>query len=456
MVKLILQIISICSFFIIPEFAFAEIRLDKHIHDNMVIQRGAPLVISGGSDNNDAFTINFLGNNIHIQPIDNKWSTIIDISNDIYGKTKLIIDNGYLVKTVIIGDVWLCSGQSNMVFPLNNAIDKEQILKMANDKLISTLQVSNKSGSAQSRDSQWQSLDSAKTQRFSAVCLAFGTYLNDLTGVPIGLINASVGGTRIESWISSQNIKNVPCANADTQNELFNLMISPLTSQPIKGVLWYQGESNRGQALCYSKLLSTLISDWRELWHNPELPFVIIQLPGFGRQTHVLNTSSNWAALRDSQRIVASSSENTGLVVTLGLGDGTIHPAQKLPFGQRAATVAYDLAYMKLKYPNILPTSFKTDGNSLVVEFNNGHACTSGSHLTGLFHVAGEDNLWHIADVDIKNSAIIARSPNVSKPVAIRYAWSDNPAVGLQSCENGIPVTPFRWDCGVVPSGIKH
>lgn len=432
-----------------PSWASERFTLD--IQDNAIVQRGAPWVVSGTAVNDETFIVEFLGRKADVHPQNGVWSIEFDVPGEYSGPAELIVGTRTLVKKIIVGDVWLCSGQSNMVIPVWKATDGRQIADIAAAKSIHFLQVPNKAEVSQHELRQWKTVSPEKDIWFSAVCLAFGASLNDLTKVPIGLINASVGGTSIESWMSSESVKAVSCANMSKPPQFFDQMIAPL-AQPIKGVLWYQGESNRAKVDCYDDLLLALMKDWRTHWRNPSLPFVVMQLPGYGDQPSGLDAGSGWAALRDAQRAVVSSDPLSGLVVTVGLGDGTIHPPRKLPFGQRAAKVAYALAYERQKYTGILPTNFDIKGDAVNVEFNDGHACLeSTKDLHGSVYVAGSDRSWYAADVDIKGSSITARSPSVPSPVAIRYAWSDNPKVGLRSCGEGLPLTPFRSDSWPAP-----
>jgi sialate O-acetylesterase len=286
------------------------------------------------------------------------------------------------------------------------------------------------------------------------------------------LIDATVGGTWIESWISSKSFNQASSAQTaiscfdkaaeyrkreglrtetfgiEKPSQLFDLMIAPLERQAIKGVLWYQGEGSGRISNNYAELLSLLIGDWRALWNDPALPFVVMQLPRFGAPSLGQDTRSAWAIIRDAQRIAVSSSPPAGLVVSIDLGDGTIHPPEKLPFGKRAAAVAFELVYDK-RYEHLvpMPTNFNVWNDTARIEFDKGKACVEGTpYLSNTVFIAGEDHQWHNAEVHVDRSSISARSPNVSHPVAIRYAWSDYPQVGLKTCESAIPVTPFRTD----------
>jgi sialate O-acetylesterase len=225
-------------------------------------------------------------------------------------------------------------------------------------------------------------------------------------------------------------------------------MVRPLVWQSIKGVLWYQGEGNRGNAEQYQELLSVLMTDWRAHWRNSSLPFVIMQLPGFGTPAAAFDADSAWAAVRDAQRRAVASSQPAGLVVSIDFGDGTIHPGAKLPFGRRAANVAFGLVYEQGSRERIpMPTALSFEKAAATVEFDQGRACLEATpYLSEMVFIAGDDHRWRVAEVSVGRSSLVARSTQVSRPVAVRYAWSDYPRVGLRTCGERVPVTPFRTD----------
>lgn len=454
--------------------ASARVELAPHIQDQMVVQRGAQWEVSGIAQGGDPFTVEFRGQRVAVRPAGGAWSVRLDVPSSFTGPAELMVDGGRLVRKVLVGDVWLCSGQSNMGLSVSSAADGGQIAELSQRKALHVYQVPKPiAGQPKTSAGRWIAVTAPdQVGRFSAVCLAFGLTLHDRTRVPVGLIDSSLGGTWIESWISSQSFDKLALAESargryakitkqreatgrrkgtsgiDEPSQLFELMVRPLGRQAIKGVLWYQGEGNRRNADEYLELLSVLMKDWRAHWRNPSLPFVVMQLPGFGKSVGGFDPGSGWAGVRDAQRRAVASSPPAGLVVTIDLGDGTIHPSAKLPFGARAAEVAHDLAYGEGgRPPPPLPSAFTFGGNSARVEFGKGSACVEGTRqLSETVLVAGEDRRWHGADVEIVRSGLVARSARVARPVAVRYAWSDYPRVGLLACGAGTPVTPFRSD----------
>ena len=436
----------------------------------MVVQRGVPWEVSGTADAGERFSIGFLGQKREVRPAAGAWSVRFDVPSDVTGPAELVIDGSRVVRQVLVGDVWLCGGQSNMALPVTRASDGNRIAELSQRKAIHVYQVPKPiAGQPPGNAGRWIAVKSAaEVGQFSAVCLAFGTVLHDRTKVPVGLIDSSLGATWIESWISSQSFGRLALVESaresyarraasgrrrntygiDEPSQLFELMVRQLGRQSIKGVLWYQGEGNRRNADDYLELLMGLMQDWRAHWRNPSLPFVVMQLPGFGKPGKGFDPASGWAGVRDAQRRAVAASPPAGLVVTIDLGEGTIHPGAKLPFGARAAEVALDIAYGDgRRNAAALPTGFGFAGNAVQVEFGKGSTCVEGTpQLSEAFFVAGDDRRWYGAGLEVGRTGLMVRSAQVARPVAVRYAWADYPPVGLVACGGGTPVTPFRSD----------
>ncbi|MDH3314996.1 MAG: sialate O-acetylesterase [Betaproteobacteria bacterium] len=453
---------------------WARVELAAHIQDQMVVQRGMPWEVSGTANDRERFIVEFRSQRIEVRPAGGAWSVRFDVPSNFTGPAELMVDGGRLEREVLVGDIWLCSGQSNMVLSVARASDGGQMAASSQSKAVHIYQVPKPiTGRPPANAGRWIATTSPdQFRRFSAVCLAFGMALHERTKVPVGLIDSSLGGTWIESWISSQSFDNLSLAESarrryaeikkrraatgrrrntygiDEPSQLFEFMVRFLARQSIKGVLWYQGEANRRNADQYQELLSVLMKDWRAHWRNSSMPFVIMQLPGFGTPAAGFDANSEWAAVRDAQRRAVASSQPAGLVVSIDFGDGTIHPRTKLPFGRRAADVAVDLAYEPGNRELVpMPTAVSFEDSTATVEFGKGRACLEATpYLSETVFVAGDDHRWHVADVSISQSSLVARSSQVSRPVAVRYAWSDYPRVGLRTCGNGVPVTPFRTD----------
>ena len=453
--------------------AHARVDLAAHIQDQMVVQRGATWEVSGTASEDERFTLAFLKQRVEVRPAAGAWSARFDVPANFTGPADLVLEPQRLVRKVLVGDVWLCSGQSNMALSVERVQDGGQIVQSAQGKSIHIFQVPKPmTGEQPAGSGRWSPAEPGEAARFSAVCLAFGAALSERLKIPLGLIDASLGATWIESWISAQGFRGFSSQGAsraryaqrqqqperknrrgkvygiEEPSQLFDLMVRPVARQAIKGVLWYQGEGNRRNSDNYTELLALLIRDWRAQWNHAALPFIVMQLPGFGKPGAGLDPLSEWAAIRDAQRAAVARSQPAALAVTIDLGDGTIHPANKLPFGQRAAAVAFDLVYNTARTGLApLPTGVSRENNAVRVQFDAGRACVKGApSFAGTVFVAGDDRRWEAAEVEIGPASLVARSPRVLRPVAVRYAWSDYPRAGLHSCEGGLPVTPFRTD----------
>jgi sialate O-acetylesterase len=310
---------------------------------------------------------------------------------------------------------------------------------------------------------------------FSAVCYFFGRRLQRTVGVPIGLIQAAVGGSTVESWISGPTLLQTPDLTkaarilaAQVKHEegdpsapdykgitnrapagpstLFNGMIAPLTRYPMKGVVWYQGESNVGRQTDYVSLLTALIGDWRQIWGISALPFLIVQLPGFGKP-EFFSIGSTWAQIREQQAAVARTVPNVALVVTVDMGAADLHPKLKRPIGDRLANAALALAYGE-QVSCVSPTmrSWSLEHGSVRIEFDGAErGLETRAGVPAGFVVAGQDGKWCMARGRIVDSSVIVTCPEVSQPVAVRYAWADRPLANIFSgC--GLPAAPFRTD----------
>ncbi len=481
--KLTIQIIVLIAV-LSTNHAQAEIVLDPFIQNGMVVQRGTDWLVTGTATNNESFSLSFADQTVNVKPASTVWSAKFNVPKVFSGPSELVIDKPHRSIKVNVGELWVCSGQSNMAFPLKLTQDSNRIVEQLKGKPISIYQATKTIEKTQPDANRWMPADANGNRDFSAVCLSFGAKLFEKLKAPIGLIDASLGGTWIESWISSTSFSQVPKNlisenrfkqrqthkakkinkkpdrrfGTDTPSELFDFMIKPLVSKPIKGVLWYQGEGNRSDADHYGRYLTLLMKDWRKSWGQPALPFVIVQLPKFGQPNARPNGNSQWAGIRDSQRLAVIDSQPAGLVVTLDLGDTDIHPKIKLPFGERAAEVANQLVYEN-KLLGTAPTvsNVAEDNGILRIDFKNGPQCIEQS--TGFaesFLIAATDRKWQRAQAKIVGSSVQVFSEKVKKPYAVRYAWSDNPPIGMISCADKLPITPFRTDSWPLNPGPLH
>ena len=370
------------------------------------------------------------------------------------------------VTDVYVGDVWLASGQSNMEWPLIQAAGGPAAAAAANDPKIRQFKVAkglaNEPSDALPAGSAWTPATSLHAGNFSAVAYFFARNLREHVDVPIGILNVSYGGSRIETWMSDEMLgydESVRLANGEPERQptvAYNKMIHPLLSYPIKGFLWYQGESNADtmdDALAYRTQFQAFIEGWRALWGMGDLPFLWVQLPGYGTPTGPATdaqppTWDAWPQLRAGQS-AARSLPNTAEVVTIDLGDEDIHPRVKEPVGARLALAARRVAYGEdLVYsgPRYRSNTLREDG-SIEIAFDH----VGGGLLAQTFGgavrpvaVAGADGRFVWADAYVDDDRLIVASGAVAEPARVRFAWEYHPAyVDLYNVE-GLPAAPFE------------
>jgi sialate O-acetylesterase len=357
---------------------------------------------------------------------------------------------------VLIGDVWLCAGQSNMGMVLLKARNSLNDIAQADyPKLRCFNMVATNSSKPQLNvKGNWIIASARTVPGFSAVGFYFAREVQKQIKVPIGLLQCAVASTSIRGWSSKGSLhepvrKFIFCKSSS----LFNGMIAPITNYGIKGIIWYQGESDifEHSFNSYAKLLTNLINDWRDRWHEGNLPFLCVQLPNFD-QCYKVPTDSPWAELREAQYNVCSSVPNTYLAVSIDTAKddpASLHPSDKSEIGYRLAQIALASVYNKGN-AFISPSyqSMKIIGNQALVCFQNtgaGIIC-DGSTPEG-FAISGSDQVFYWADAEIQADGheILLSSRKVQNPVAVRYAWADNPKCNVYS-KDKLPLTPFRTD----------
>jgi len=385
-------------------------------------------------------------------------------------ETKTITD-------VYIGDVWFCSGQSNMELAVSSANNATANIAAANDPLIRQCKVPKGLSNELSDvldDSPWTPATSAYVGNFSAVAYYFAKELHKLNAykdVPIGILNVSYGGSRIETFMSEAMLgydeTDVVLANGVAERQptvAFNKMVNPLIGYAIKGFLWYQGESNADymeDAIVYGEQFKTLITKWRNLWNMGDLPFIWVQLPNQGTPYAESTPQSwdTWPKLRAAQSRTLSL-PNTGEVTTIDVGAVDIHPKDKESVGKRIALVVRkvgygeDIVYNGPRYKSHtlltggkVQISFDNIGNGLMAKD------TTGGNLRW-FSIAGPDGVLQKADAVISGNTVIVSNASVTSPAIVRYAWEYNPVgVNFYNSTDSLPAAPFKFD--VVNSGFK-
>ena len=445
--------------------AFADVKLPAVISTHMVIQAKSHPRIWGWAEPSENIEVEYLGTTAkttanssgqfevfldEIAP-----GTIFDL--EIRGRNKI------LVQDVLAGEVWVCSGQSNMAFPLAAASTGTPELSSKSPPNVRFFKVSKAPLNMPSDNvqGQWQTFNSQSAMGWSAVGYFFAKKLSSHLREPVGMIQASVGGTSIITWLSPdvmratflQGITIKAPSNKTTPGApscLYNGMINGVTSCTINGIIWYQGEADVSQASAYKILLPALINDWRSKWQNSDLPFLFVQLPNLIQKDDTPERSK-WAELREAQS-QALTLKNTAMVVTIDVGDPkNLHPTNKEPVGDRLALSAMSVAYHeKVPYQGPVMDTIKVSGESLVLHFKNAYQGlnardnqSSASASVKGFYVCDTTGKYFPAEAQIDGEKVIVSSKEVQAPTAVKYAWNANPDADL---ENGMkfPAAPFR------------
>lgn len=443
----------------------ADVRPHALFSDGAVLQQGMQVPVWGTADDGEAVTVRFRDQEVRTTARDGRWQVEL-ASLAAGGPDDLTIrgaDSEVTVRDVYVGEVWICSGQSNMQWPLEKTENGEAAIEQSAHPKIRLFTVPRRPAAEpqQDVDGAWQPCGPETTRSFSAVAYYFGRHLVEQLDVPIGLINTSYGGTPAEAWTSREKLLADPRlatliedplpVNSDARRPvgLFNAMIHPLLPYAIRGAIWYQGESNAGRAVQYQTLLPAMIEDWRERWGQGDFPFLIVQLAPF----HPIQEEpgdSTWAELREAQRLTTLNVPNTAQAVITDLGDEhDIHPQKKKPVGDRLALLARKLAYGEddLVYQGPTYAGHEQSGDRLIVRFENvGSGLTTQGEQPSGFTLAGEDGKFYRADAKIEGTdTVVLSSPQVKRPVAARFGWADYPVVDLYNAE-GLPASPFRTD----------
>ena len=454
--------------------------------DNMVLQQGVPLDIHGKADAGEKVTVRLGGKKMSVTAgADGFWQAVFPARKASAKGITLSVSTPSRTlefKDVLVGEVWLCSGQSNMEFTVAESSDVEPLADDAIRlydmkgrwrpdyvewpeealKAVDNLDYFDKP--------VWAVCDSASSARFSAIAISFAVALRQELGVPVGLVCNAVGGSPTESWIGRQQLETgLPAIFADWYRNdyvmdwvrgraaknlgrnygpyirhpyqpsyLFETGIQPLDKYRIKGVLWYQGESNAHNFSTHEKLFPLLVDSWREALGDANLPFGYVQLSSLNRPS--------WPWFRDSQRRLLGCRSGLGMVVTSDLGDPQdVHYRNKKPVGERLALWALHDVYNKSKVVFSGPVfkSMKASGKKLTVSFHyaKGLAAADGE-LTG-FEIAGSDGIFHPAIARIKGGTVVLTSDKVPAPVMVRYAWEPYTRANLVNGA-GLPASTFR------------
>ncbi len=441
--------------------------------DNMVLQQGTDVVVYGKAEPGEQvmLTLSAAGSEKAIATkgvkADDKgnWSDKLPAHKAGTGYTLGVKGkNTVEFKNVAFGEVWVCSGQSNMEWSVNAGETPAKVKEGAKNPNLRLFTVQKRPAAAPIDDqsdlkhfTKWTESGPDTVGGFSAVAYHFGQKLQKELGVPVGLIHTSWGGTPAQAWTSAEALAAEPTLKyyADaaktakpgggTPAALYNAMIHPLLKFKVKGAIWYQGESNAGKAYEYRTLMPTLIADWRKRF-DCDLPFMIVQLAPFrGGASGV-----DYAELRDAQLYTSKKLPKVGLAVITDIGHETnIHPIPKGPVGERLALAALGLEYgKKIAFSGPLFKEAKFDGSTATLTFDHvgGGLVAKDGDLTG-FVAAGADGVFQPAKAVIKGDTVVVSSDKLEKITAVRYGWVNfaKPTLNLWN-KDGLPATPFRTD----------
>ena len=488
--------------------AWARVTVPDILSDGMVLERDARVPVWGTADPGEVVTVRFAGQvkKTAAGP-DGKWRVeLLRLRASAQPQTLTISgSNTIQIKDVLVGEVWLVSGQSNMQLTLPETANGDAAVAAADHPQLRLFNVSRPVAfhHAAGPLAAWAASSPQSVKEFSAAGYYFGVELVNALHIPVGILNSSYGGSQAEAWtpveylLASDDLRSSverqkiwdeerPRVKAEYDQKLkdwqaavekakqdgtpppgrpgvpdalreyriaasiYNGMIAPLIPFAIRGAVWYQGESNEERVQQYGILLPTMIRAWRERWGEGDFPFGIVQLPNY-RDPRPEPADEAWSFLREAQRRTATATRNSGLIVTIDIGEAhDIHPKDKLDVGKRMARWALADAYgQKITPSGPMFRSAQPQGSKIVVTFNDsgrGLRIRDGDKVDE-FAVAGVDRHWHWASAKIVGKdRVEAWSEAVAQPVAVRYAFNNNPRHPNLTNDTGLPASPFRSD----------
>jgi sialate O-acetylesterase len=425
--------------------------------NQMVIQRNQPNIIWGWANPGTRITVDFAGKNYTAKTAKNgRWKLSLK-PQQAGGPYNLEIstkNKDIRLRNILIGEVWLCSGQSNMFWPLSRSSNANE--DIANSKNLQLRIFTVRRTYAErplplfNKASRWYVAGPNSVRDFSAVCYHFGLQLQKSLDVPIGLIQAASGGTVISAWIPPQSPNSRAKANWRTEPRnqpaaLFNGMISPITPYGMRGVVFFQGESDTREPDGYGSALTDMMQGWRKAFAQ-KLSFQIVQIANYGEPS-VFMANSKWARLREEQEKAAKRDPRAQLTVTIDLGESdNIHPSDKRGVGKRIALSALGLNYgWKGEFFSPTYLSHKNLGNLIKIEFDNtgtGLSTRNGGAVVG-FAVCSTKRRCKPVRAKINGASVEIVLKNSETPAWLRYGWADNPNVNLYNSA-GLPAAPFQ------------
>jgi len=499
---------------LLAPFAQAEVKLPGIFGDHMVLQQDATLPVWGTADPKEEIRITLFSTERAVASLvaadeNGKWATRLAPldPNTTYTLKVVGKDNEVVIKDVLVGEVWLCSGQSNMAWTVSRSKDYEAeqaAAKLPQIRMFTTARVAAETPQ-ENCPGEWVICSPETVGNFSATGYFFGRELHKQLKTPVGLINSSWGGTPVQAWTAiedqrehdeldellagwDQQIKNYDPAQAEAKNKaalerwqaavekakaagkpnprrprpiadprlsshrpanLYNGMIAPIKPFAIRGAIWYQGESNAGRypSHLYGLQLKTMILNWRRDWANDKMPFLWVQLPNFKTPQSEPVETDGWVIVQE-QMLKTLAVPDTGMAITIDVGEANdIHPKNKQDVGKRLALWALGTPYQKeIVYSGPIYESMEKKNGAIVITFEHvGRGLSAKGDKVEGFVIAGGDQKFVWAEAKIEGDKVIVSSETVDDPQAVRYAWAPNPEQNLVNSA-GLPASPFRTD----------
>jgi sialate O-acetylesterase len=482
--------------------AWADVKIAAVFTDHMVLQRDKPVPVWGTAEPAESVSVAFAGQTCEtVADLEGRWR--VELAPLRLNKTPSSLtvrgNNTITLNDVLVGDVWLCGGQSNMAWALGGTLDGRKIIQAAEHANLRLLQVPKKISSEplDAFASTWVASSPQTAGGFSAVGFIFGQRIHTETDVPIGLIQCAVGSTSVECWVSNKTLEGALFApaiikwrevaanwsdpavrdkhvhnkhiNDDTivpsdartwPGGCYNGMLHPLFPFACKGVIWYQGEANRFRGVQYRDLFPAMVAEWRVGFKQDDLRFYIVQLPEIGKPKSTVGDSL-LAELREAQTLAATQDPLMEMAVIIDSDQqGNLHPKNKHLPGARLAAVALARDYGRdVEYRGPVFQALEIRGDAARVSFFHAKGLMRAKRTAPAsieieavdeplanFAIAGEDRVFHPAEAVLDGETIVVTSDAVKRPVAVRYAWSDSPFGCNLYNAAGFPAGPFRTD----------
>ena len=462
----------------------AEITLPGVLGSNMVLQRDQPVPVWGWGHPGETVSVSFGDQTLETTVKDDRtWeATLQPMPANTEGRTLTVRGSNKISLTdILVGEVWICSGQSNMEWRIRQSMNATEETAAANYPLIRLFDVPGRHVSPvpkrKTPGGKWQACTPETVSDFSAVGYHFGRRLHQDLKVPVGLVGSNWGGTKIEPWTTLEGFKSVSELSAFSErvdaytsetkvgggdpSAIYHAMVHPLTPFALRGAIWYQGESNGAEGRSYYHKKHALVNGWRRAFRNDKLAFYWVQLANFQKPNPKPSGGDGWAKVREAQT-QALDLPHTGMAVITDIGAANdIHPRNKQDVGKRLAQWALHQTYGKkdLVPSGPLYRDLKIEGNAIRLSFDHVGSGLMVGRKEGLtptqevkggqlkhFAIADREMNWHWAQATIDGNTVLVRANEVPNPVAVRYAYAMNPAGANLYNREGLPASPFRTD----------